>query len=206
MLGVKVTPSAPRISHLLFADDILMFSEGRMGQLREFKKLISEYCSWTGQSVNKLKSSILFGKAVKNNRRRKISRFLGFNEVKEMQYLGFKNSLRRRIGSNFLSLLGKAVSKLDVWGNKFFSLAGRILLVKSVILSIPLFYITTSLIPLSILRRFEKICREFLWNKKNWSHGMHFIPWEEMCKSVQNGGRGIHSVINMVGPLRAKFA
>lgn len=85
-----------------------------------------------------------------------------------MVYLGIKFAVRRLTSSDFRIMLEKAASKLNVWGNRFFSLAGILVLIRSVISRIPIFSITYSLVPSNILIELDKMCRDFLWNKVWW--------------------------------------
>ncbi|KAL0922828.1 hypothetical protein M5K25_006853 [Dendrobium thyrsiflorum] len=163
--------------------------------LKKVKEIIANFCNWTGQQVNLLKSSIIFGKSVEGKWKRQISTFMGLKEVKELHYLGVKFALRRLNVADFSNIVEKVALRLGVW-----------VLVKAVILSIPVFYSAHSLIPISILKIVDKLCRDFLWNKKDGIRGLHFVSWQHLCKSEEMGGQGIHSALSSIGPMRAKFA
>ncbi|XP_028556655.1 uncharacterized protein LOC114581195 [Dendrobium catenatum] len=146
-IGIKVHHNAPRISHLLYVDDILIFSEANFKMIKRIKSILQDYCNWSGQKINYNKSSILCGKAVSRRKKRKIARVMGFKLVKEFYYLGVKIALRRLMASDFSFLLEKVLGKLDTWGTKFISLARRMTLARMIILSIPVFYCMHSLVP-----------------------------------------------------------
>ncbi|KAI0519711.1 hypothetical protein KFK09_007170 [Dendrobium nobile] len=110
----KSAPSAPRISHLLYADDILIFSNDNEGNLRIIKKIMMKYCSWTGQVINTCKSSIIFSKVMRRRRKRSISLLLGIKEVKEFSYLGNKIALRQLVEADFSFILEKSAGKMNV--------------------------------------------------------------------------------------------
>ena len=55
--------SAPSVSHLLFADDTLLFFEATSEQAENVKAALLMYESATGQSLNFNKCSIFFGVA-----------------------------------------------------------------------------------------------------------------------------------------------
>ncbi|KAI0519619.1 hypothetical protein KFK09_007073 [Dendrobium nobile] len=96
--------------------------------------------------------------------------------------------------------------RINAWGNKFISLAGRLVLIKSVALSLPLFVMTHSLIPMKILLEFEKMCRDFIWNKVDGNRGIHYVSWEQLCKPKQFGGWDVHSVVDRKDAMKAKIA
>lgn len=52
----------PGISHLLFADDSILFFKGTIGQLLAVKNILTNYEIGTGQSLSHDKCSIMFGK------------------------------------------------------------------------------------------------------------------------------------------------
>ena len=60
---LRVCRRAPGISHLLFADDTLLFFEATSEQAENVKAALIMYESATGQSLNFNKCSIFFGAA-----------------------------------------------------------------------------------------------------------------------------------------------
>ncbi|KAI0519721.1 hypothetical protein KFK09_007180 [Dendrobium nobile] len=100
-LGIRIAPRGPRISHLLYVDDVLVLSHVSTTLAKEMKTIVEDFCKWTGQRVNINKSQVLFGKMVSHSLKKKITRIIGFKEVKEMKYLGVKISLRRNKVTDF---------------------------------------------------------------------------------------------------------
>ena len=47
-----VAPSAPVVSHLLFADDSLLFFRANVASAQEIKEILQIYCKVSGQQVN----------------------------------------------------------------------------------------------------------------------------------------------------------
>lgn len=60
--GIKVAPSAPSISHLVFADDSLLFFKVDRESVLEINDVLLLYCQASGQHINLDKSSIFFTK------------------------------------------------------------------------------------------------------------------------------------------------
>ncbi|KAI0524684.1 hypothetical protein KFK09_004066 [Dendrobium nobile] len=205
-VGISISPKAPRVSHLLYADDILIFSEGKTKVIKELKSFINNYCLWSSQKVNNFKSMILFGKYTNHRIKKKISTLLKCMVVKELNYLGVKMTLRRVVSSDFSKLMEVVANRLNIWGQKFISLEGKVVLIKSAFLSLPMFLTSISLIPLSILKDFDKMCRCFLWKKKDGNAGIHYASSDSLCKTKEEGGRDLFSSVSRAGPLRAKLA
>ncbi|KAL0925295.1 hypothetical protein M5K25_003616 [Dendrobium thyrsiflorum] len=112
---------------------------------------------------------------------------------------------RKSLNSDFRSITDHALAKLNAWGNRALSFAGKVLLIKSLLLSIPIFLSFISLVPKGILQNVDKLCRDFLWNKDKARKGLHYISWDVMCKPKVLGGLGIHSATAKTGPLRARI-
>jgi hypothetical protein len=62
--GIKVAQTAPKINHLLFADDCLLFCKASAQEAESLKIVVQKYCSASSQRINNVKSSIYFGKKV----------------------------------------------------------------------------------------------------------------------------------------------
>ena len=58
--GVRVSRKAPWISHLLFADDCLVFTQASKNGVDRVASILEEYNKGSGQLVNKNKSAIFF--------------------------------------------------------------------------------------------------------------------------------------------------
>ncbi|PKU65262.1 Putative ribonuclease H protein [Dendrobium catenatum] len=126
---------------------------------------------------------VIFGKFTNHRTKKRISKLLKFNVVKELNYLGVKMTLRRIVSSDFSRLMEVAANRLNIWGQKFISLEGKMVLIKSAFLSLPMFLTSISLVPLSILNEFDKMCRSFLLKKNNGNTGIPYTSWKKLCKT-----------------------
>ncbi|KAI0511099.1 hypothetical protein KFK09_011721 [Dendrobium nobile] len=203
-LGIQVSSGGPKITHLLYADDALIFSHASVELAKSMRTIMEKFCKWTGQRINIGKSQLLFGKVVNYHMRRKIGRLLGFKIVKEMRYLGVKISLEIMKMADYQEVLSNAMERLNAWSRKSLSLGGKLILVESSLLSMVNFLITQSLVPKRLLHDLEKLCRSFIWNNKDGTKGMHYIAWNDICKPSSMGGLGLHSPLQRIGSLRSK--
>ncbi|PKU81212.1 putative mitochondrial protein [Dendrobium catenatum] len=174
-LGIHISSRGPKITHLLYADDVLIFSHAFTALAKALKIIVEDFCKWTGQRVNFSKSQIMFGKVVRHPFRKKINKVFGFNMVKEMKYLGVNISPRRPKVADFQELLSNVMDRLNSWCKKSLSLRGKLVLIESSLLSMPNFLITHSLVPKRVLHELEKLCINFIWHKKDGTNGMHYV-------------------------------
>ena len=69
---------------------------------------------------------------------------------------------------------------------------GRLVVVKSIISSIPNYAMCTFKVPLGFLDHIEGSSRGFLWRGKDIDKkGKCLVKWENVCKSKQDGGLGV---------------
>ncbi|KAI0492194.1 hypothetical protein KFK09_026461 [Dendrobium nobile] len=121
-LGIQISSEGPKITHLLYVDDALIFSHASVELAKTLKTVVEKFCKWTGQKINVSKSQLLFGKVVSYHMRKKIGRILGFKIVKEMKYLGVKISLERIKMADYQEIPSNAMERLNAWSRKSLSL------------------------------------------------------------------------------------
>lgn len=114
--GSSVSRGAPTITHLLYADDLLLASRENTENARALVKCLNYFCDWSGQQINTDKSSILFSKNTKLAVKRSIKDIIGIKEMKDgSEYLGNSLIFRRNKAGNFgwwSQLLSKAKATL----------------------------------------------------------------------------------------------
>lgn len=72
--GIKVSRSAPTISHLLYADGLLLTGMANQKSARAIWDCLDTFCRWSGQQVNRAKSSVLFSDGMRREERRMIQK------------------------------------------------------------------------------------------------------------------------------------
>lgn len=58
--AVKLGSGGPTISHMFFADDLLLFGRASFSQARVMDRILAKFCNISGQAVSRAKSRIWF--------------------------------------------------------------------------------------------------------------------------------------------------
>ncbi|XP_026377684.1 uncharacterized protein LOC113271978 [Papaver somniferum] len=160
--GFKVKSNGTPITHLQFADHTIVFLDANPAQFTALKQILIELQQITGLNTNLEKSSVIgVGDAASNCD--KCARVLGC-EVGSLpiNYLGLPiGSSSRRI-SIWDPVIDRLKKRLASWKRQYLSKGGRLILLKSVLRSMPIYYLSLFAIPASIANTLEKIMRNFL--------------------------------------------
>ncbi|KAL0427711.1 UNVERIFIED_CONTAM: hypothetical protein Slati_2945900 [Sesamum latifolium] len=87
--GIAVARQAPQVSHLLFADDTLVFCEATEAQVNELRRILRVYALASGQEINLQKSSIVVSGRMPGVVKRFLGAMMGVRLVPQHdKYLG----------------------------------------------------------------------------------------------------------------------
>ncbi|KAL0284071.1 UNVERIFIED_CONTAM: hypothetical protein Sradi_7209200 [Sesamum radiatum] len=185
-----------RILNLCFADDVLIFCAGTTSSVRIIKTALTEFAELSGLHVNPGKSTIILSKSVQRERQ-SILDIMGFHEGSlPIKYLGLPLTSSRLKVADCQPLIDRLNSRLAGWNHLNLSLAGRTQLIKSVLNSLHTYWASVFVLPKSIIKVIEGKMRSFLW-KGSSGFGHAKVSWAQVCKTTEEGGLGIRSVLLM---------
>ena len=81
--------------------------------------------------------------------------------------------------------------RLSRWKGRLLPMAGRICLIKSVLSSISLFYLSLFKMPCVVANEIVRIQRIFLWGWGSDGRKVAWASWKKMCEAREDGGLGI---------------
>uniref|UniRef100_A0A5B7BN08 Reverse transcriptase domain-containing protein n=1 Tax=Davidia involucrata TaxID=16924 RepID=A0A5B7BN08_DAVIN len=182
--GISVARNAPRVSHLFFADDSLLFANATENQASEISRIISMYGAASGQQVNFEKSAISFSANVTADRREQIKQILGVSICSiHNKYLGLPSTIGRSKVQPFNLIRDRVWRKLKGWKEKLLSKAGREVLIKSVAQAIPTYMMSCFKIPVAICEEINRMVSNFWWGQTGSERKLHWLRWDSLCKA-----------------------
>ncbi|KAH1130409.1 hypothetical protein J1N35_001787 [Gossypium stocksii] len=140
---------------------------------------------------------MVFSKGVNEDIQRRISGFLGIKVVQNLgTYLGVPLFHEKVTNNKLRFVVDKVRSKLSSWDARQLSLAGRITLAQSVLLSITSYFMQSMMIPKSLCDEIEGMIRQFIWGASNGNRKIALVSWDLLCQPKSNGGLGLRSLQN----------
>ncbi|KAL0458285.1 UNVERIFIED_CONTAM: LOB domain-containing protein 29 [Sesamum latifolium] len=183
LLGISACRGAPHISHLLFVDDTLIFSQGTVEHSRIIKVILETYRKASGQEINFHKSSVAFSKNSSTASRQDVVREMNIRMENKMElYLGLPSRTARSKRELFSAICDRIWNRLNGWNEKILSQAGKEVLIKSIIQAIPAYAMGCFKLPVTFLRELHSMTANFWWNNRGKSK-IHWISWQKLCNS-----------------------
>jgi hypothetical protein len=121
------------------------------------------------------------------------------------KYLGLPVGANPRLSSTWKPMVDSIKRRLGSWGNKYISLGGRIVLINSILNSLPVFFLSYLKLPVKVWKEVVKIQRNFLWGGLSNKRRICWVKWSDICKPKREGGLGIRDIRAMNSSLLAKW-
>ena len=185
------------ISHLLYADDTLLFCGASKDQLKYLSWILMWFEAMSGLRINLNKSEILPVGSVDNVQDLAVELGCGIGSLPS-SYLGLPLGANHKALGVWDTVEDRFRKRLTSWKSQYISKGGRLTLIQSTLSSLPIYCLSLFRMSVSICSRLEKIQREFLWSGGSLVKKTHLVNWKTVCTEKKKGGLGLRrfSILN----------
>ncbi|CAA7043519.1 unnamed protein product [Microthlaspi erraticum] len=177
-----------RITHHLFADDLLVFTDGSSRSIAGVASVMQEFKEVSGLEMNPDKSEIFFG-GYNDDETVAIS---GASGIKlgtfPTRYLWLPLNPSRITLATLQPFVERITAKLHSWTVKLLSFAGKVRMIASVIYGMVNFWSSVFALPKSFYRKVDSLCAAFLWKNKTSNAVGARVSWKDVCRPKEEGG------------------
>ncbi|GFZ11161.1 hypothetical protein Acr_22g0005590 [Actinidia rufa] len=173
---------ALNISHLAFADDLILFTRGDVTSVNLIMDCLNKFGECSGLGISNTKSNV-FMAGISRDIMEEIKTITGFSSGRfPFRYLGIPVAASRLTIEQFNPLITKISDYVSAWAGATLSYAGRSELIRSVLQGVECFWLSILPIPVGVRDKVISLCRNFLWGGKAVSFKKPLVAWREICR------------------------
>ena len=159
---VKASQGGPSVSHLMFADDLVLFAKADNINCCVIRDVLDEFCKMSGHTISEAKSRVFFSPNVDMDDREAFCDILGFASTPDLgKYLGFPIRQPGTSSREYNFILDRVKQKLSGWKANLLSVAGRAVLIQASSSAIPSYVMQCAALPGRVLDGIDRVNRNF---------------------------------------------
>ncbi|KAJ0554035.1 putative RNA-directed DNA polymerase [Helianthus annuus] len=203
--GVDLPNDGPLVSHLFYADDAIIIGEWSRENIINVVRILKCFHACSGLQISFSKSN-LFGLGVSHGEVEDLAVLVGCKADKfPFKYLGLTVGANMNRIKNWRPVFDIFERRLSLWKASFLSIGGRLTLIRSVLESLPTYFLSLYKAPVKVIADLEGIIRRFLWAGSAIDKKIHWVAWDRVASPVKMGGLGLHKLKDINVALMAKW-
>jgi hypothetical protein len=160
--GIRVPQRAPSITHLLFADDSLLFCKLEDDQATKIRELLTVFEKGTRQKLSPMKCSLLVWEGANQALVSTVRTILNVDRADfDARYLWLPIPEGKLKGEMFKSIEERYVKGMSDWKERTLSQVAKEVLIKSVAQALPTYMMSVFKVPFGVCDALEKHARAF---------------------------------------------
>ncbi|GAA0138508.1 reverse transcriptase [Lithospermum erythrorhizon] len=180
--------------NLSFADDLFILCGATELSLKLIRKALRMFGYLSGLHLNSSKSCCYFAGLSQADEQKLFSILDITASVLPVKYLDIPLTTKQLGGQDYRVLVDKIKHKIEGWGSKHLSYAGRVVLISSVIFGVCNYWCQTVFLPISTIKEIEKIMKACLWKGTSEDKFLPKVSWKQATLRKEEGGLGIKSI------------
>ncbi|KAF7813171.1 phenolic glucoside malonyltransferase 1-like [Senna tora] len=176
LLGVRFARRGPVITHLMYADDTILFFKADDSNCAVIKAALDMYGNLAGQKLNSDKLFLVFSPNTPATIKDRITHCFGVSiSTKVGRYLGTYVDSRMSDTQNYRALVEKGNNKLVGWKALTLSQAGRLTLIKAVLQPLNNYQMSHLVVPKKYCHQMDAACSNFFWGFRKDKPAIHLL-------------------------------
>ncbi|GJW10407.1 RNA-directed DNA polymerase, eukaryota, reverse transcriptase zinc-binding domain protein [Tanacetum coccineum] len=182
------------LSHMFYADDAIFIGEWSESNITSLIHVLDCFHKVSGLKINMCKSKIM-GIEVDNGKVSRAATKFGCLVLKApFLYLGsYVGGDMNKIQS-WKDIIDRIRRRLSRWKMKMLSIGGRLMLIKSVLGSMPIFHMSMFKVPAGVIQILESLRSKFFNGHESSGKKASWVQWKKALAPKDNGGLGIFSL------------
>ena len=186
------------LKHLQFADDTLIFAPKSPRVVANYFRILDVFALMSGLHLNYNKSCFISWNVNDHAWARETAENMGCSHSScPFTYLGFPLGDHMNRKSAWKPVLERIQKRLASWKAKILSRAGRLTLIKSVLNSLPVYYMSMFKLPKEVAREIVRLQRNFFWSgASNEKLVCPTVRWSDIELPKAMGGLGVGNIVH----------
>lgn len=179
------------LTHLCFADDLMVFVKGAKESIEGVLAVFEEFEVWSGLRLSTEKSTLYMAGVADHERSIIIRNFLFAVGTLPVRYLRLPLLTQVMRKHDYFPVVEKIRGRINSWTSRFLSYAGKLQLIRAVLMSMVNFWAAVFRLPSQCMKEVEQLCAAFLWSGPEPRTTEAKVSWRDICKEKCEGDLGI---------------